>query len=245
MIAPRLHLRYGNSISGKESSRAPTDRHSRRGRGKQFELTGQTVTVGRHSANSISLHDTQVSRRHLELRASGPGYELIDLGSGNGTLLNGQPVKSATLRSGDTITLGQTMFMFTFGRNEQPDADRALTERVKLQARPEQDLASAIVRTVAADVGSQILSRPAAANDWLRGRLASLAALYETAEAVSHILDVEQLLSTVSGPRLQVGAGRSRLFHAPRRRRAAHSESRALPRRHQPAGRTRRQPHGR
>jgi signal transduction histidine kinase len=165
--------------------------------GKQFELNSTVVSVGRHSANAVSLHDTQVSRRHLELRAAANGYELHDLGSGNGTLLNGQPVQVAPLRSGDTITLGQTMLMFTLGRNEQSDSDRALTERVRLQARPEQDIASAIVRTVAVDAGSQILSRPAAATDWLRVRLASLAALYETAEAVSHILDVDQLLATV------------------------------------------------
>lgn len=164
--------------------------------GKQFELTDAAVTVGRHSANAVPLHDTQVSRRHLEVRAAPHGYDLIDLGSGNGTLLNGQPVRTAPLRSGDTITIGQTLLMFTAGRPE-PDIVNDLTERVRLQARPEQDLAAAIVRTVAADAGSQILSRPAAANDWLRIRLASLAALYETAEAVSHILDVDQLLITV------------------------------------------------
>jgi signal transduction histidine kinase len=164
--------------------------------GKQFELTGHTVTVGRHSANSVALHDTQVSRRHLELRAASGGFELHDLGSGNGTLLNGQPVQSATLRSGDTIAIGQTLLMFTVGRNEQTGGNE-LTEKVRLQARPEQDVMSAIVRTVTADAGSQILSRPAAATDWLRTRLASLAALYETAEIISHILDVNQLLDTV------------------------------------------------
>ncbi len=167
--------------------------------GKQFELTGTGVTVGRHSANAVSLHDTQVSRKHLELRPGPNGYELLDLGSGNGTLLNGQPVQVAPLRSGDTISLGQTILMFTLGRNEAGGGANDLTERVRLQARPEQDLASAIVRTVAADAGSQILSRPTAASDWLRARLASLAALYETAEIISHILDVDQLLDTVMG----------------------------------------------
>jgi len=164
--------------------------------GKQFELNAPVVSVGRHSANTIPLHDTQISRRHLELHVAPHGFDLVDLGSGNGTLLNGQPVRTAPLRSGDTITLGQTMLMFTAGRAE-PDLANDLTERVRLQARPEQDLAAAIVRTVAADAGSQILARPAAANDWLRIRLASLAALYETAEIISHILDVDQLLDTV------------------------------------------------
>lgn len=165
--------------------------------GKQFELTGPSVTVGRHSTNAVPLHDTQVSRRHLEVRAVPHGYELRDLGSGNGTLLNGQPVQVAPLRSGDTVTVGQSVLMFTVGRNEFPAPGDELTERVRLQPRPDQDLASAILRTVAADAGSQILARPAAATDWVRTRLASLAALYETAEVISHILDVDQLLDTV------------------------------------------------
>jgi signal transduction histidine kinase len=197
MIAPPALLRYGKGAR-REEERVPRLIVIRGvDEGKQFELRGGPVTVGRHSANAVSLHDTQVSRRHLEIRPSPTGHELLDLGSGNGTLLNGQPVRSAPLRSGDTIALGQTVMMFTAGREDQPDAANDLTERVRLQARPEQDIASAIVRTVAADAGSQILSRPAAATDWLRIRLASLAALYETADAVSHILDVEQLLSTV------------------------------------------------
>ncbi len=165
--------------------------------GKQFELTGATVTIGRHSANAVSLHDTQVSRRHLEVRAGAHGYELVDLGSGNGTLLNGQPVQVAPLRSGDAITIGQSVLMFTVGRNEMPALGNELTERVRLRAQPDQDLNSAIVRTVAADAGSQILARPSVATDWVRTRLASLAALYETAEVVSHILDVDQLLDAV------------------------------------------------
>jgi signal transduction histidine kinase len=168
--------------------------------GKQFDLNGNTISVGRHSSNSVALHDTQVSRRHLELRAvPGGGYQLLDLGSGNGTLLNGHVTREAVLRSGDAISIGQSILMYTTGRNDSPDAGNELTERVKLVATAAgQSLASAVVRTVAPDLGSQILARPAAAStDWLRTRLAGLAALYETAEAVSHILDVDQLLAKV------------------------------------------------
>lgn len=169
--------------------------------GKQFDLAAPTITVGRHSANVVSLHDTHVSRRHLELRAQPiGGYEVVDLGSGNGTLLNGQPVRTSPLRSGDTIALGQTVLMYTAARSDSPVGGDELTERVKLSPAqtPDAEFLSAIVRTAGGDLGSQILSRPdRAASDWLKARLASLAALYETAEAVSHILDVEQLLATV------------------------------------------------
>ena len=166
--------------------------------GKQFDLSGATVTVGRHSSNAVALHDTQVSRRHLELRAeTAGGYWLVDLGSGNGTLLNGHAIQEAPLRSGDTITVGQSVLMYTASRTDA-DAGNELTERVKLLGGSEADVLSAVVRTVSPDVGSQILSRPATAtNDWLRMRLASLAALYETADAVSHILDVDELLAKV------------------------------------------------
>ena len=167
--------------------------------GKQFELAGPTVSVGRHSSNTVALHDTQISRRHLELRAMPGGYRLVDLGSGNGTLLNGHPVAEATLRVGDAISLGQSVLMYTGGRHDGPGVDDELTERVKLVAASAGDaFPSAVVRTVAPDLGSQILARPTSATtEWLRTRLASLAALYETAEAVSHILDVDQLLAKV------------------------------------------------
>ncbi len=167
--------------------------------GKQFDLSGATVTVGRHSSNAVALHDTQVSRRHLELRGvPGGGYQLIDLGSGNGTLLNGHVVKEASLRSGDAISIGQSILMYSAGRGDSPEAGNELTERVRLVASTADHFPSAVVRTISPDLGSQILARPAAAGtDWLRTRLASLAALYETADAVSHILDVGQLLAKV------------------------------------------------
>jgi signal transduction histidine kinase len=166
--------------------------------GKQFDLTGATVRVGRHSSNEVALHDTQISRQHLELRVVPGGYQLIDLGSGNGTLLNGHVVREAPLRSGDAISVGQSILMFTVGSKDSPEAGNELTERVRLVANSPEQVPSAIVRTISPDLGSQILSRPAVAGtDWLRTRLASLAALYETADAVSHILDLDQLLAKV------------------------------------------------
>ena len=166
--------------------------------GKQFELASPLMTVGRHSSNAVPLHDTQISRRHLELRANADGgYSLADLGSGNGTLVNGLPVTAAPLRSGDEIALGQTLLMFSAGKHDGEGSE--LTARVKLVNTPgDRGIPPEILRTVAGDVGSQILARPdRARTDWLRVRLASLAALYETAEAVSHILDLDQLLGTV------------------------------------------------
>src|SRR5437764_6897025 len=61
--------------------------------GKQFELTGPRLGVGRDAGSAIRLHDTEVSRRHAEfvLGESG-GYTLHDVGSANGTFVNNQAV---------------------------------------------------------------------------------------------------------------------------------------------------------
>jgi signal transduction histidine kinase len=164
--------------------------------GRRFDVAGPTIAVGRHSANAVHLHDTQVSRRHLELRAAADGrYQLVDLGSGNGTLVNGQRVHTHALAAGDRIALGETVLLFA----DEDAAAADQTDRVRITAAPATELASAIVRTVREDAGSQILAHPErVGTDWLRTRLANLAVLYEAANAVSHILDVDELLGRVA-----------------------------------------------
>jgi len=58
--------------------------------GKTFELTGKDITIGRDPANDIPISDPEVSRNHARLSAQTGGYVLEDLGSTNGTFVNGQ-----------------------------------------------------------------------------------------------------------------------------------------------------------
>lgn len=67
------------------------------------------VTVGRGSGCDILLHDPQVSRRHATLEARDGHLLLEDLGSSNGTLVNGQRVERRRLRAGDRVAMGQTV----------------------------------------------------------------------------------------------------------------------------------------
>ena len=156
--------------------------------GREFDLAAPSVSVGRHSSNAVHLHDERVSRRHLELRTTSGGYQLFDLGSGNGTLVNGQPVQVIDLRPGDRIELGDTALEYS---------GDAPADRTRLVVRPSGSQQSAILRTVAADAGSQILARPDRATDWVRTRLASLAVMYEASAAVSQILDVDEMLGRI------------------------------------------------
>lgn len=160
--------------------------------GRQFELTGPLLGIGRDSSNALHLHDTEISRRHAELRLSldGATYRLIDRSSVNGVFVNGEPAKDALLRPGDQIQVGQTVMIFS-GDPRPGD----LAERIQMIARPDPGLEQSIVQTVDETEGSRIMTSPDdVKSPWLRTRLANLAILYEASQAISHIHDLDQLL---------------------------------------------------
>jgi len=78
---------------------------------KSFPVSGST-TIGRAEGNVLVLHDDMVSSRHAELVVSQQGYLLRDLGSANGTFVNGRQVAEQYLASGDQIQMGQTTLTF-------------------------------------------------------------------------------------------------------------------------------------
>jgi signal transduction histidine kinase len=165
--------------------------------GKQFELAEPVVSVGRDATNRIRLHDTEVSRRHAEFRHTAEGYRLTDVGSANGSFINNQAVQDVLLQPGDRIQIGQTLLVYSAGPGEAaPRTD--LAERISLISRHDLELPSAIVKTVAEGEGSRLLARPdTAEGPWLKSALANLGLLYEATQAVSHILDVNQLLEKI------------------------------------------------
>ncbi|WP_433085852.1 bifunctional nuclease domain-containing protein [Dactylosporangium sp. CA-052675] len=82
--------------------------------GAEFALDGDVVRCGRDSANQIVLDDNTVSRKHVEFHrnSGGLGYSMLDLGSLNGTYVNGERVKSANLNDGDEVQVGKFMLMY-------------------------------------------------------------------------------------------------------------------------------------
>ena len=162
--------------------------------GKQFDLSQLMHAVGRDGSNQFRLHDTEVSRRHAEFRLQDGQYHVVDLASANGTFVNNQQVTDAVLHSGDHIQIGQSVLVYSAGRNETQVATD-LADRINMISRHDLELTSAIIKTVGENEGSRILARtkPAGAA-WLE---TSLANLYETIQAVSHILDLDQLLDRI------------------------------------------------
>lgn len=78
-----------------------------------YPLEKQTLVIGRARECDVRLADPNVSRRHAELRNEGGAYVLVDLGSTNGSLVNGQRIERAELRDGDRILIGQTELFFS------------------------------------------------------------------------------------------------------------------------------------
>lgn len=163
--------------------------------GRRFELKAKATTLGRENSNPIRLHDTEVSRRHAEVRQVEDAYRIVDLGSANGTFVNGHQVDQAPLKSGDRLQLGQTVMLFSEGASSS--TDREIASRVNMLGPTSPDDRSAILRSIPAGEGSRVLQAPDVAAGWLKDRLVNLSVMYRATQAISHVLDTDTLLPQI------------------------------------------------
>ena len=82
------------------------------GSGRSYQLTEGTHVIGRGQDSAFRLPDTGVSRRHFEISWDGHQATLTDLGSTNGTTVNGNPVQSWQLNDGDVVRVGHSSLVF-------------------------------------------------------------------------------------------------------------------------------------
>lgn len=94
---------------------------------KEFELTGQSMTMGREPDNDIIVENLLVSGYHARIDPAGREYVLTDLQSKNGTFVNGERVTSTKLKDGDQILIGKHTIVFTLSEEEIQE-DQKLTE---------------------------------------------------------------------------------------------------------------------
>jgi len=183
--------------------------------GVRFELSADVLGLGRDASNAIQLHDTEVSRRHAEIRRAEKKYVLADLGSSNGTYVNGKRVDQHVLTSGDEVQLGGTQLLFTAATD---DSSGNLAERIDIITRNQPGVdRSRIVRSMSQEVGSGVfdgddgvlgsnlgVTNPAgsgiagsAGSRVLARSGGNLQVMYRTALAISHTLDIDQLLDRI------------------------------------------------
>ncbi len=189
-----------------------------RDQGLRFEVNLPRITIGRIASNQFQLHDTEVSREHAELIKEGDSYSLRDLGSSNGTHVNGRKTTQCELHSGDQIQLGRTLLLYTGIREERND----LTDQVRVvpSAANDED-GSRIVSVVSQSEGSELFGDDSSqsGSPWLARARSNLQIMYRTALAVSHTLDIDQLLSRIMDMIFEWGRCRPRLHLTQRRRR--------------------------
>ena len=164
--------------------------------GSRFELTEPTLRLGRDASSAIQIHDTQVSRHHAEIRRVGNDYAISDLNSSNGTFVNGQRIRQHPLASGDQLQVGNTLMLYT-GPAEESHED--LANSISISPPADRGEGSRIVRSVTQQEGSRIfdLAAEAPQNSWLARARSNLQVMYRTALAVSHTLDIDQLLHRI------------------------------------------------
>lgn len=166
-----------------------------RDQGQRFNLDEPEITIGRVSENTIRLHDTEVSRQHAVLQHSGDSYIVRDLNSSNGTFVNGTAAREQRLMSGDQLQVGRTLLLFT----GEGDSVVLSGDEHDIFATADQEDGARILQSMSQAEGSDLLAAPAnqTQSPWLARARSNLQLMYRTALAVSHTLDIDQLLARI------------------------------------------------
>ncbi len=163
-----------------------------RNTGTRFDLANQegVLSIGRDAGNFVRLEDNEVSRRHAEIRRVGEAFVVGDLKSSNGTWLNNRKIDRAELASGDRIQVGRTVLVYARDGSEAP-----APELVDIVPAKHASDVSRIVRTIS-EVDRAGVEEDTQ-NRWLARARSNLQVMYRTALAVSHTLDIDELLGRI------------------------------------------------
>lgn len=157
-------------------------------KGRRFELPDAPALIGRES-RALPLTDNTVSRRHAELVPGDDGWQLRDLGSANGTYINGRRVTNRyILKLGDQIRVGRTLMVY----GSLPGVSRARGGDVSLSGE-EAGMDASIMHTVPSNDDSMVLAVPEPA----AAAMSNLKILYQLGAALGSSFDIDQVLEVV------------------------------------------------
>ncbi|MDP6555614.1 MAG: ATP-binding protein [Pirellulaceae bacterium] len=171
-----------------------------RDQGRRVDLQRPVVSLGREGSNTIQLHDSEVSRNHAEVRRRDNEFLLVDLESSNGTFVNSEAITEHVLQSGERVQIGRTLMIFT---HAEDSSSIDLAEDVDIVGIDRAAQGSRIVKSISHQEGSQFLHGVVGSgvdeseSPWLARARSNLQIMYRTALAVSHTLDIDQLLQRI------------------------------------------------
>ena len=182
-----------------------------------FDLRdGVSLIVGRAPASDIPVIDPTISRRHAEVECGEAGVVVRDLGSSNGTFLNGMRIERAALRSGDVVTFGKVGFRLnkipvapapgsssgrssgTSSKSSSPPAGSTIVRQVSVHD-PSAALAS--MRSPLSAPAIPSLPEDLAAYEKSRQKLATL---LEVSKGLGKAVDIDSLLDKIAGYAYQI-----------------------------------------
>jgi pSer/pThr/pTyr-binding forkhead associated (FHA) protein len=104
-----------------------------------LQLNDDVIAIGRSKENNIVLKNIKASRRHARIERIGATYQITDLGSGNGTKVNGKKIDFQALNKGDEIAIGDARLTLK-AIDEGPDAMDAIDDEIKIQDETDSEL---------------------------------------------------------------------------------------------------------
>ena len=117
-LMPALPFSNEQTVAVSQASEEP----GHTGATRSLRRSAQVITIGRAPENDVVVDDPAVSWHHAEIRAtSGNEFEIVDLSSHNGTLLNGQQITRSAIEELDRVTVGDRSFRFREWRLEPLD----------------------------------------------------------------------------------------------------------------------------
>ena len=149
---------------------------------QRFDLPpGRTILVGRGVGTDLTVHDPTISRRHAELIAGPDGVVVNDLGSSNGTHVNGRRLTTARLAPGDAVSFGKVSY--------------------QLELVPALPVSPAAASGAGETIVRQLAAGGAAAGD---GAVRKLSLLLAVAQKLSGEFDLDRLLDTIADVSFEV-----------------------------------------
>lgn len=155
---------------------------------ERFQLAaGRRYVVGRAVTSDLSLYDPTISRRHAELTPEDDGVRVRDLGSSNGTFINGNRIDSGLLTPDDSVTFGKVVCHLQVSESPAEPAAAPFSATGPVPG-------GTIVRQVAVSAASGV-SLPEVSREELQGR--RLAMLLDVSQTLSGEFDPDRLLARV------------------------------------------------
>ena len=170
--------------------------------GQHYDLLGSSTSLGRESTNQIQLHDTEISRHHARVERSEDGqWNLVDLGSSNGSYINSVRITRHPLTSGDRVQLGSTLMIFSASSDVlqsslQAAGDGTLHDVAIVRSDSEDDLSQ--IRSIFSPVldvahPSDVTAEP----DATKTAPSNWDVIYQVGQAITRTLDIDEMMRQV------------------------------------------------